>query len=112
MADWRTVLRRHRSELVTQLSLGDFNCVLDRLYGEGVLSAHSYENSLLGYGDSPGLVQWKIRSFLRAFEANLIIEKLQMFHQALLYVERTDAAQLLGQSLAQPEVCHVDNLYL
>ena len=110
MADWRIALRRHRGLLVTQFSLNNFNGVLDRLYGEGVLSKHKYENLLKTAGDSNSLVEDKVRSLLGYLEENLTEDRLRIFHQALLEVELTDVAKLIEKDLPQPQVCPVNKL--
>ena len=105
MADWRTAIRRRYHLLVDQLKRNNFNGVLDRLYAQGVLSPHNHEKFLSSTGDSPTLVEDKLRAFLNLLEANLTGGILRIFQKALLDVELTEIAQLIEEDLSQPEVC-------
>lgn len=107
MADWGYVLRKHYSMLVTHLSLGDFNRILDHLYGEEVLSAHSYENLLAFEHDSPEMVRQRVRSLLRYLHLSLNKDKLRIFLDALKDAALTEVAQLIGRDLHQFEVGRV-----
>ena len=110
MADCRTAIRDNYNNLVTQLSNGDCEGVLDLLYEQYIVTDDDHKNLRSSSSDTPRQIQDKIRRFLDHLKTNLTENGLRIFCKTLEYKELNEIAKLLEQHIPQPAVCHVNSL--